>query len=246
VLADYTNAPQNLSNERDKTRTCDLYRVKVALYQLSYALARTFQTPAVGLEPTTLRLTAECSAIELRRNEFGKINHRARFCNRPRGGKLPDRDSNPNSLIQSQECCHYTIRQKAAPTIDARRRPPAASARRAKIRPRKPGRSARGARGPEINRARAADSKTTSEAFKLRPVRIAFLVGVAATAAGLLSLAAAYLLRPQGGGAEGMTQVILSLAGLSLGAAGGLLLVCTGPVLLAVWLTRPRASKTRG
>jgi hypothetical protein len=43
-----------------------------------------------------------------------------------------------------------------------------------------------------------------------------------------------------------MTQVILSLAGLSLGAAGGLLLVCTGPVLLAVWLTRPRASKTRG
>jgi hypothetical protein len=31
----------------------------------------------------------------------------------PDGGrKLPDRDSNPNSLIQSQVCCHYTIRQK--------------------------------------------------------------------------------------------------------------------------------------
>ena len=37
---------------------------------------RTFQAPRVGLEPTTLRLTAECSAIELsRKKEENKNIH---------------------------------------------------------------------------------------------------------------------------------------------------------------------------
>ena len=41
---------------------------KASLYQtLRLTLA-----PQVGLEPTTLRLTAECSAIELLRNEEGR------------------------------------------------------------------------------------------------------------------------------------------------------------------------------
>jgi hypothetical protein len=35
-------------------------------YNLSFLLV--FMAPEVGLEPTTLRLTAECSAIELLRN----------------------------------------------------------------------------------------------------------------------------------------------------------------------------------
>src|SRR5579871_1842014 len=41
--------------------------------------------PQVGLEPTTLRLTAECSTIELLRSKFGGLSHynKARlFCQR--------------------------------------------------------------------------------------------------------------------------------------------------------------------
>ena len=33
-----------------------------------------FLAPQVGLEPTTLRLTAECSAIELLRSDFSKMS----------------------------------------------------------------------------------------------------------------------------------------------------------------------------
>ena len=32
-----------------------------------------FMAPEVGLEPTTLRLTAECSAIELLRNDVCRV-----------------------------------------------------------------------------------------------------------------------------------------------------------------------------
>jgi hypothetical protein len=34
-------------------------------------ISMVFMAPEVGLEPTTLRLTAECSAIELLRNAYG-------------------------------------------------------------------------------------------------------------------------------------------------------------------------------
>ena len=46
--------------------------------------------PEVGLEPTTLRLTAECSAIELLRNVFGPAGNSRAYSvitNRDRGVK---------------------------------------------------------------------------------------------------------------------------------------------------------------
>ena len=39
-----------------------------------------FLAPQVGLEPTTLRLTAECSTIELLRNVVTRIKERAATC----------------------------------------------------------------------------------------------------------------------------------------------------------------------
>ena len=40
----------------------------------SSLISKGFMAPQVGLEPTTLRLTAECSAIELLRNIGGAQN----------------------------------------------------------------------------------------------------------------------------------------------------------------------------
>jgi hypothetical protein len=39
-----------------------------------YRTYRPYIAPQVGLEPTTLRLTAACSAIELLRNSMGDYN----------------------------------------------------------------------------------------------------------------------------------------------------------------------------
>jgi hypothetical protein len=51
-----------------RIRTADLFLTMEALYLLSYGS----MAPQVGLEPTTNRLTADCSTTELLRNSFLK------------------------------------------------------------------------------------------------------------------------------------------------------------------------------
>jgi hypothetical protein len=56
----------------------------MTLSHLSYNRSLEEMAPAVGFEPTTLRLTVECSAIELRRTSFWRprpeSNRRTRIC----------------------------------------------------------------------------------------------------------------------------------------------------------------------
>ena len=63
-----TNGPinKNFSGASNRARTGDLFLTMEALYLLSYGS----MAPQVGLEPTTDRLTADCSTTELLRNNI--------------------------------------------------------------------------------------------------------------------------------------------------------------------------------
>ena len=77
-LAIIAYSPFSLLNGTNRARTCDPLLVRQVLSQLSYdpmgyeIVTAFLPTPRVGLEPTTPRLTAVCSTIELSRNDDTK------------------------------------------------------------------------------------------------------------------------------------------------------------------------------
>lgn len=77
----------------------------------------------------------------------------------------------------------------------------------------------------------------------MRQIRIAFFAGLAGFAVGAGLLALALSLGQPGEGASRVLQNVLALAALLLASGGGFLALCAGPVLLAAFLTAPRAAK---
>ena len=63
--ARWTDYPPGFKNRGKRTRTLDIWFWRPTFYRLNYT---PIKAPRVGLEPTTHRLTADCSTTELSRN----------------------------------------------------------------------------------------------------------------------------------------------------------------------------------
>ena len=70
--ARWTDYPPGFKNRGKRTRTLDIWFWRPTFYRLNYT---PIKAPRVGLEPTTHRLTADCSTTELSRIIFESGNH---------------------------------------------------------------------------------------------------------------------------------------------------------------------------
>lgn len=80
----------------------------------------------------------------------------------------------------------------------------------------------------------------------MRPIRIAFVAGLAGFFVGAGLLALSLRLGQPATDASRTLESVLALAALLLASGGGFLALCAGPVLLAAFLSEPRKQKAEG
>jgi hypothetical protein len=80
----------------------------------------------------------------------------------------------------------------------------------------------------------------------MRPIRIAFIAGLAGFFVGAGLLALALRLGQPATDVSRTLESVLALAALLFASGGGFLALCAGPVLLAAFLSEPRKQKAEG
>jgi putative intracellular protease/amidase len=80
----------------------------------------------------------------------------------------------------------------------------------------------------------------------MRPIRIAFVAGLAGFIVGAGLLALALRLGQPATDASRTLESVLALAALLFASGGGFLALCAGPVLLAAFLSEPKKQEAGG